>query len=92
MLATAGTGDVLTGVLAALLAGGLDAFDAAGLAAWWHGAAADRWGTRRGEVGMLASELAETLPETARWIRNEADAARSRRESVGVLALRFPGP
>ncbi len=41
VLATGGTGDVLTGIVAALLAAGLAPFDTAGLAAWWHGAAAD---------------------------------------------------
>jgi len=91
-LATAGTGDVLTGVVAALLAAELGAFDAAGLAAWWHGAAADRWAAGRGELGLLASELADALPETAHWIRLEAEAVRSRREPGEILELRFPGP
>jgi hydroxyethylthiazole kinase-like uncharacterized protein yjeF len=42
-LATAGTGDVLAGLVAALLAAGADAFDAATAAAYRHGLAAERW-------------------------------------------------
>lgn len=42
-LATAGTGDVLAGMVAAEMAGGADAFDAACAAAYRHGAAADHW-------------------------------------------------
>lgn len=52
-LATAGTGDVLTGVLAAFVATGVDPFRAAAAAAWVHGRAA-----RRGRpVGLVASDL-----------------------------------
>ena len=42
-LATAGTGDVLAGFIAALMAAGADPADAAAAAAWRHGAVADRW-------------------------------------------------
>jgi NAD(P)H-hydrate epimerase len=56
-LATGGTGDVLTGIVAALLGQGLDAFEAAGLAAWWHGAAADRLVRNRLPPGSLANAL-----------------------------------
>lgn len=43
-LATAGSGDVLAGLVGSLLAGGLDPFDAASVGAWLHGAAAERIG------------------------------------------------
>jgi hydroxyethylthiazole kinase-like uncharacterized protein yjeF len=61
-LATAGTGDVLTGVIGALLARGLDPFDAAWAGAYVHGlagvlAAADL------DDGTLAGDVAERLPE-----------------------------
>jgi hydroxyethylthiazole kinase-like uncharacterized protein yjeF len=46
-LATAGTGDVLAGWMAARLAGGEDAFEAASGAAYLHGLAADRWPAHR---------------------------------------------
>ena len=56
-LATAGSGDVLAGFIAGLLAQGMDAFDAACAAAWLHGAAAREFGS-----GMISEDLAETLP------------------------------
>mgnify|MGYP003694990393 CR=1 FL=1 len=60
-MATAGTGDVLTGVLAALLAQQLSAFDAAQLAAWIHGAAGDEAVDRNGECSMTARDLLNCL-------------------------------
>jgi len=61
-LATAGTGDVLAGVLVALLAQGLAPFDAARLAAFVHGRAGERAGDERGVPGAIASDLIERLP------------------------------
>ncbi|MDP6676236.1 MAG: NAD(P)H-hydrate dehydratase [Pirellulales bacterium] len=60
-MATAGTGDVLTGVLAALLAQPLNAFDAARLAAWIHGAAGDTVAKDLGEFSMHAGAIVEAL-------------------------------
>jgi hydroxyethylthiazole kinase-like uncharacterized protein yjeF len=54
-LATAGTGDVLAGMVAANLAQGLDALDAACDAVWRHGALADAWG---GSGALTAGGLA----------------------------------
>ncbi len=63
-LAVAGTGDVLSGLTAALLARGLPAFEAAAVAAWVHGAAADRLAAEQGPVGMLAGDLADEIGRT----------------------------
>jgi hydroxyethylthiazole kinase-like uncharacterized protein yjeF len=57
-LATAGSGDVLAGIAAALLARGLPAFEAAAAAAWIHGAAAAA-GPR---LGLIAEDLVAHLP------------------------------
>jgi NAD(P)H-hydrate epimerase len=57
-LATAGTGDVLSGVIGALLASGVDAADAAAAGAWIHGAA----GHRRPAAGLIASDLLAAIP------------------------------
>jgi hydroxyethylthiazole kinase-like uncharacterized protein yjeF len=56
-LATGGTGDVLAGLVAALLAGGMAPFEAACAAAWLQGEAAWRCGE-----GLLAEDLAPALP------------------------------
>ena len=102
-LSSGGTGDVLTGIVSALLAAGLDAFEAAGLGAWWHGETADRLPQAEPGFGLLASELADALPATARALRAACVAAEraierrgeegedGRGRSVG-LQLRFPGP
>jgi NAD(P)H-hydrate epimerase len=63
-LASAGTGDVLTGVVGAFLARGLEPFAAASAAAWVHGAAADRARGTTGSSGMVASDLVDAIAPT----------------------------
>jgi len=63
VLAIPGSGDVLTGAIASLIAQGLNAFDAARVGVHLHGLAGDRWRDRHGAVGLLARELADLLPE-----------------------------
>jgi NAD(P)H-hydrate epimerase len=62
-LATAGTGDVLTGVIAALAAGRREAFEPAWQAAFLHGYAAKIAAGKRGPVGLVAWDVAESLPD-----------------------------
>ncbi|GIW26229.1 MAG: bifunctional NAD(P)H-hydrate repair enzyme [Meiothermus sp.] len=64
-MATGGMGDVLAGVIAALLAAGLSAWDAACLGVYLHGLAGDL----EGRVGLLAHEVAEALPKAAERLR-----------------------
>ena len=56
-LASAGTGDVLAGLIAAMRARGLDAFDAASAGVWIHGRAAEIAGPQ-----LIADDLAEAIP------------------------------
>jgi NAD(P)H-hydrate epimerase len=56
-MASGGMGDVLTGVIAALIAQGLEAFDAATLGVILHGGAADALAQEEGERGLLALDL-----------------------------------
>lgn len=65
-LAVAGSGDVLTGLIAALLAQGMPAFDAACLGAHLHGLAADLWAADHTQAGLPAPDLARMLPLTLR--------------------------
>lgn len=59
-LATAGTGDVLTGMTATLLSQGLSPFDAARTAAYWHGLAG-RYASERRPIGVTAGDIPESL-------------------------------
>jgi NAD(P)H-hydrate repair Nnr-like enzyme with NAD(P)H-hydrate dehydratase domain len=56
-LATAGSGDVLAGILAGFLAQGVDTLLAAAMAAWMHGEAG-----RRAGAGLIAEDLEQQLP------------------------------
>jgi NAD(P)H-hydrate epimerase len=67
-LATGGSGDVLTGFIAGLLAQGLDAFDAAAAGAWLHGEA----GTETG-LGLIAEDLPDALPRVLQRLRASQD-------------------
>lgn len=60
-LATAGAGDVLAGLVGALLAAGLDPFDAASVGSWVHGAAA---ASVRGDGPVVAGAVADAVPDT----------------------------
>ena len=60
-MATAGTGDVLTGIVAAAVAQGLEPFSAARLAAWVHGRAGDVAAAELGAASMTARDLLDRL-------------------------------
>jgi hydroxyethylthiazole kinase-like uncharacterized protein yjeF len=65
-LATAGSGDVLTGVIAGFLARGVPAFEAAAAAAWVHGRAALAAARSVGNTGVVAGDLLDTIAPTLR--------------------------
>jgi NAD(P)H-hydrate epimerase len=71
-MATAGTGDVLTGVVGAFLARGMGGYDAARLAVHVHGDAGDRAARERGIDGMIAQDLLDQLPRALQELRGGA--------------------
>ncbi|OZI60432.1 NAD(P)H-hydrate dehydratase [Bordetella genomosp. 11] len=71
-LATGGSGDVLTGMIAGLLAQGMEAFDAACAAAWMHGAAAAAHGP-----GLIAEDLPGLIPGVLRALKDRASSGRT---------------
>jgi len=62
-MATGGSGDVLTGVIAALIAQGLAPFEAAQLGVYLHGLAGDLAVAAKTQMGLIASDIIEFLPE-----------------------------
>jgi hydroxyethylthiazole kinase-like uncharacterized protein yjeF len=72
-LATAGTGDVLTGMIVGLLAQGMPAFEAGCAAVWLHGEAAQVLGP-----GLISEDLPEALPPVYRRLFAALDAHRMR--------------
>ncbi len=73
-LASGGTGDVLAGVIGALLAQGYPPADACEVGVFVHGLAADIMAEERGEIGLIASDVVEALPEAFLRARQEFEA------------------
>lgn len=69
-LATAGSGDVLAGIIGGMLAQGVPAFEAACMAAWLHGEAAHEFGP-----GLIAEDLPDALPAVLRNLYDELGIA-----------------
>jgi NAD(P)H-hydrate epimerase len=86
-LGTGGTGDVLCGVVAGLVAQGLGTFEAAVIGVYFHGLAGDRWQAVHGDAGLRASELADGIPGALRAVREghgeQGDDERSRAGRAG---------
>jgi ADP-dependent NAD(P)H-hydrate dehydratase len=69
-MATGGTGDVLTGLIAALAAQGMRPFDAAVLATYLHGLAGDLAARELGYTALIASDLVRFLPAAIRTVES----------------------
>lgn len=67
-MATGGTGDVLTGIIAALIGQGIYPFDAARFGVYLHGLAGDLAAKTVGEVSLVAGEVIDFLPQAIRSV------------------------
>jgi NAD(P)H-hydrate epimerase len=67
-MASGGMGDVLTGVITALLGQGYDPFAACCLGVYCHGAAADLVAREKGEIGLIATDVQEMLPRVFKML------------------------
>ncbi len=70
-LASAGTGDVLAGAIAGLVAQGLTLFDAAACGVYLHGMAGEMVKARLGDAGMIATDLLPELPQAIRRLKED---------------------
>jgi NAD(P)H-hydrate epimerase len=70
-LASGGTGDVLSGAIAGLVAQGLSLFDAAACGVYLHGEAGEMVRAKLGDAGMLASDLLPELPQVIKHLKEK---------------------
>jgi NAD(P)H-hydrate epimerase len=70
-MATGGAGDVLTGIIAALVAQRAPAFEAAQLGVYVHGLAGDIARDHDGEIGMIAGDIVDALADAFVHIRSD---------------------
>lgn len=73
-MATAGTGDVLTGIMVGLLAQGLPSWEAACAATYLHGTAGDLAAVDKGQAGMIAGDLLEQIPAALKLVHESGNA------------------
>jgi NAD(P)H-hydrate epimerase len=69
-MATGGTGDVLAGMIGALLARGTEAWAAACAGVYLHGAAGDAAVERMGQESLVAMDVVDALPDAFRRVRD----------------------
>ena len=67
-MAKGGSGDILTGLAAGLLAQGVEPFAACCCAVWLHGRAGDLAAQEKGQWGMTPTDLLERLPQALREV------------------------
>lgn len=83
-MATGGSGDVLTGIIVALLCQGIAPFNAAKLGCLMHGLAGDKAVKRIGKISLMATDIIDYLPNAIRSISRKNDLERVEREKPDV--------
>ncbi|NLY84893.1 MAG: NAD(P)H-hydrate dehydratase [Tissierellia bacterium] len=68
-MATAGSGDVLTGIIAGFLAQGLSPFDSGKLGVYCHGLAGDIGSLDKGECGLIATDIIDNIPYSIKIVQ-----------------------
>ncbi len=76
LLGTAGSGDVLAGVIVSFIGQGLAAFEAAVLGVYLHARAAEQLGEELGDAGLMATDLLEQIPLARRALRDRGTGER----------------
>ncbi|SVD04732.1 uncharacterized protein METZ01_LOCUS357586, partial [marine metagenome] len=71
-LASAGTGDVLAGIIGGLVAQGVDPFDAATCGVYLHGAAAQSLSQTIGDAGLMAGDLLSQIPKQIKQLKDSS--------------------
>ena len=69
-MAGAGMGDVLGGIIAALIGQGLDCYEAARTAVYLHAICAEQFAIERDQIGLVASDIIETIPQVVKQLRD----------------------
>jgi len=70
-MASAGSGDVLTGIISALLGQGLDGWTAAKTGAYLHGLAGDLAAKEKTQAALIASDIIDHIPEGIKKLRKQ---------------------
>ncbi len=91
-MATAGSGDVLTGVTAALVGQGLSRLDAAILGVYLHGMAGDIASNRLGQISLMATDILDALPEAFKAHARSQELSPQARWSCPADRRRKPRP
>ncbi len=84
-MATAGAGDVLSGIIGGLLAQGLKPIDAAAVGVYLHGAAGDYAASEIGETGLIAGDIMGSIPFAISNIE-KGDASELEQQLTGIIA------
>jgi ADP-dependent NAD(P)H-hydrate dehydratase / NAD(P)H-hydrate epimerase len=82
-MATGGTGDVLTGLIAGLIAQGLAPAESARAGTYLHGLAGDLAARRLGQEAMLAGDLLESIPEAIRQVKGSGATGEASDQRMG---------